>query len=485
MSSRRLHRRFVPRKASKLKTLKCLVAVTILWSNGIAAAQEPSGGTVSNTNTLDFRAISGFFNNYCVKCHSEKKQKGDVRLDHVAHKIVDHADVSQWQDILDALNTGEMPPEDANQPKPAELQQVIGIVTDNITDAHKRLAATGGVIKMRHLTKREYLGSMTDLFGDGLPTDILPDDVSGGIDTNGSNQFFSLKQYENFYKAGHEVIEKSVLAYASPPPTPTTIRHDPEIVPAETAKARYDQMVKVLELINADAPITEISKVDPKIADAGQIKLFVQRYPKRIVKPKADFENTDGRQGVSGNFTLTTAARPLSRYTVTVAALKAGHRDVNITVNGNPVGSLQFTAGKAESSEVSFSTSIFDSTLTIRVEGHKTDDYDCLNLAGPFEHKNSHPSFFEATVNSTNKSIVQSQNPSDSEVTALLKRFAERAFRYQGVDDAYIAELLKVYQLERSAGSSTAAALVEPLTAVVTAPGFLYIKKKMTAIEEP
>lgn len=74
---------------------------------------------------------------------------------------------------------------------------------------------------MRHLAKREYLGSMQDLFGDDVPQDILPDDVSGGFDTNGSEQFFSLKQYENFYKAGRELVQRNVLSLVSPLPKPT------------------------------------------------------------------------------------------------------------------------------------------------------------------------------------------------------------------------------------------------------------------------
>lgn len=439
-----------------------------------ADAQNSSIQSVSNAVQLKPKNMSSFFRNYCVKCHGQRKQNGDVRLDKIETEITDHSDVSKWQDILDALNTGEMPPEEARQPKPSELQAMIGAVTDNIAAAHKRLAATGGVIKMRHLTKREYLGSMRDLFDLDLPTGILPDDVSAEFDTNGSDQFFSLKQYENFYKAGRQVVEKSLLAYTSRTPAPTTIRHDPEIAPFKAAKAAYIKMVKVMQLIDAGAPIADISKIDPKVADTGQVKLFTQRYAKRIVKPKANYIKTKGRKGVSGSFSYTASTRPHSVYKLSVVALAAGDGDVIIRVNGEKVGSVRFGRGRPKSSELSIRTGLFDSEIDIRVDGRKGDEYDFLTLMGPFEVKNSTRSFFETVTTS----VTANNHPSDGDVAAMFKRFADRAFRYQGVDDEYVAELVKVYKLEKSAGKTTAAALVEPLTAVITSPAFLYIKEK-------
>lgn len=57
-----------------------------------------------------------FFQNYCVQCHNADKQKGNVRLDDVPFILdtVERADL--WQKILNQINSGEMPPEDAKQP---------------------------------------------------------------------------------------------------------------------------------------------------------------------------------------------------------------------------------------------------------------------------------------------------------------------------------------------------------------------------------
>ena len=107
--------------------------------------------------------IQKFVNKYCIDCHGEKKSKASVRFDNADFKFEKHASIYFWQDTLDVLNVGEMPPEDEKQPSNEELKNVIGEITVNLQIARKKLEATGGVISMRHLNRREYAGSIQDL----------------------------------------------------------------------------------------------------------------------------------------------------------------------------------------------------------------------------------------------------------------------------------------------------------------------------------
>lgn len=451
-----------------------VAVIALLVPSQIVVAQESAGRTNADAPLVNSKVLAGFFQEHCVKCHGKQKQNSGVRLDRLDPRITNHASLTKWQDVLDVLNTGDMPPEDQKQPKKDELTSVIGLITDNISSASKRLAATGGVIKMRHLTKREYLGSMKDLFGDEVPHDILPNDVSGSFDTNGSQQFFSLKQYENFYEAGKELVQRNVQSLVSPLPEPSPLRYDPEIVPFENAKAQYQQMVKVMELIDAGARPAEIAKVDPKVADAGQVRLFKQRFEKRIVRPKTQYESLKGKQGLPGGFVYTVDVRPRSLYRLTINAVETKSDEVGIGVNGQDVGVVRFSDDETQSSSIETRTGLFDTNINIRVAGVKQDVFDYVTLTGPYEDTRHVPSFFETVVGP----VVQNDTSTDEQVSAILQRFAERAFRFQGVDDDYITELLKVYKLERAAGKNVANAVIEPLTAVVTAPAFLYIKEK-------
>ncbi|MDC0312225.1 DUF1587 domain-containing protein [bacterium] len=342
-------------------TLACLSL--IMLPQGMASATEEE-------------SIASFLQNHCVKCHGEEKQKGDLRLDQLDVQISEHASVSAWQDVLDMLNTGEMPPEDETQPPKEELTSFIGAITDNITSAHKRLADTGGKISMRHLTKREYLGSMEDLFGIELPRNLLPDDVSGEFDTIGSDQFFSLKQYENFYKAGKAVVGKNLLAITSPLLEQKTLRHDPEIAPAEAAKAAYEKMITVKEMLEAGAPYSEIAKIDPKVADEGQGKLFISRYPKRSVKPIANYEKTKGKKGVTGSFNYSTESRPRSVYKLKLFALEASEGGLKIRVNGKAAGEVKFQSDQTRVSSYMMPSQSVLSSMGITIPVHALSHYN-------------------------------------------------------------------------------------------------------------
>lgn len=62
-----------------------------------------------------------FLKDHCVRCHNAEKQKGDMRLDSMKSRVGDGADAQLWQDVLDIINLGDMPPESVEQPPPPEL----------------------------------------------------------------------------------------------------------------------------------------------------------------------------------------------------------------------------------------------------------------------------------------------------------------------------------------------------------------------------
>ena len=57
----------------------------------------------------------------CFGCHGPEKQKGKVRLDTLSTDLAkDSAAAETWHDALNALQLGEMPPDDEPQPTDAE-----------------------------------------------------------------------------------------------------------------------------------------------------------------------------------------------------------------------------------------------------------------------------------------------------------------------------------------------------------------------------
>ena len=52
------------------------------------------------------------FRQNCVSCHGAEKQKGHFRVDDLPYTIATVESAARWQKVLNALNAGDMPPED-------------------------------------------------------------------------------------------------------------------------------------------------------------------------------------------------------------------------------------------------------------------------------------------------------------------------------------------------------------------------------------
>ena len=155
-------------------------------------------------------SIHSFMKNHCYRCHGPETQEADLSLHDITLTIVDSADAVNWQDILDRLNAGEMPPADESQPSKAEVSQVVGDLTEVLHSAQKMLRDTGGEIALRRLNRREYEATVKELLGIRIMADGLPDDASGRFDTIGQNQSLSSIDLENYFEQAQEVVRTAM-----------------------------------------------------------------------------------------------------------------------------------------------------------------------------------------------------------------------------------------------------------------------------------
>ena len=86
------------------------------------------GARVSDCFADDRGQSQQFFNTYCISCHGEEKSKGGLRLHQFGEQQWN--DLSLLDEIYEAIELGEMPPEDAKSfPKTDQvkaLQRVLG-----------------------------------------------------------------------------------------------------------------------------------------------------------------------------------------------------------------------------------------------------------------------------------------------------------------------------------------------------------------------
>jgi mono/diheme cytochrome c family protein len=155
------------------------------------------------------------FKDHCVACHGPEKQKGKFRVDELPLEIntIEHAE--KWQKVLNALNSGEMPPEDQKQPNAAAKTDFLDDLSNVMVAARRNLSDQNGTLTMRRLNRREYKNTLRALLGVDINVSELPADTgTGGFDTFGSNLFMSANQFEQYQNLGREALEEAFARLA-------------------------------------------------------------------------------------------------------------------------------------------------------------------------------------------------------------------------------------------------------------------------------
>lgn len=131
--------------------------------------------------------VRPFLERHCVECHGEKTQKNDKRFDTLGVDLSDRNTLESWQEILDQLNLGEMPPDNRPQPDTAEVARVTDTLTLQLKHAYARQRSTGADTVIRRLNRLELRNTLRDLlYLQGAA--YRPGGVTGLVDNNGNGR---------------------------------------------------------------------------------------------------------------------------------------------------------------------------------------------------------------------------------------------------------------------------------------------------------
>ena len=184
-----------------------------------------------HAGTADYgREIRPLLKQYCLGCHSTEKHKGDLDLERFTSldEILKHP--RTWEDVLEKLSLGEMPPKEKPQPTPAERERLTAWVDTALDKVAKAHAGDPGPVVLRRLSNAEYTYTLRDLTGvESLdPAREFPvDSASGeGFMNVGNSLVMSpslLTKYLDAAKdvAGHAVLLPDGIAFS-----PSTSQRD-------------------------------------------------------------------------------------------------------------------------------------------------------------------------------------------------------------------------------------------------------------------
>ena len=172
-----------------------------------------------------------FLKTHCFDCHDSETQEGKVDLEQLPLGITTLEQAELWQKVLNALNAGEMPPEDSPQPGNTQKADFLDDLAQTMVAARKVLSDSGGKITMRRLNRREYRNTIEHLLGAQVDISSLPaDGGSGSFDTVGSSQFISSDQIEQYLKLGRSAIDEAFERQTALQQESRTFRVEPETI---------------------------------------------------------------------------------------------------------------------------------------------------------------------------------------------------------------------------------------------------------------
>ena len=188
----------------RMKFLPSLLPAVLLLAGSLTHAADPDARAAMNEK---HRAL---FKEFCVKCHGPEKQKGKFRVDELPFSITTLETAERWQKVLNALNSGDMPPDDEKQPASAAKTDFLDDLSNAMVAARRSLGDQNGVITMRRLNRREYRNTLRELLGVEINVSELPADTgTGGFDTVGANLFMSGNQVEQYQALGRDALDEA------------------------------------------------------------------------------------------------------------------------------------------------------------------------------------------------------------------------------------------------------------------------------------
>ena len=199
-----------------MKTTRTLFFASLLFASAAQAAEQTT--PVNGIDSL----VKPFFAEHCNKCHGEKKQKGDLRVDTLKIDFESPKIMGHWEEIMNRINTGDMPPDDVDKrPKPEEIARIAEWIAGQLHEGEVALQASGRErVSFRKLSREEYANTIRDLLGvtfEAKSQTGLPEDPDWkGFERIGSVLTLSPAHVEKYLAAADSVLDEALSIRPEP-----------------------------------------------------------------------------------------------------------------------------------------------------------------------------------------------------------------------------------------------------------------------------
>lgn len=416
--------------------------------------------------------VRPFFVEHCTKCHDAKKQKGDLRVDDLVVNFKSPKVMMQWEEIMNRINSGDMPPEDETRPKPAAISQVADWIADQLHEAEAEKQSSGSDrITFHKLTREEYANTIRDLLG--VNFDVkgpwgLPEDPDWkGFERIGSVLTLSPAHVEKYVAAAEAILDEALSI--RPEPKRETITWTPWDMRWKGFKEEYESrgiadQVRI-EIVpnnyttdtwNIEIKTTgdyllrmKLSGLRPEGGRAPRVKVYMSSIDKTLIEQDVDAPED----------------KPITiEKRVHLVAGKYPIRIINSVPGPNPEGRRSRHSGTPNAftnvrSRVPWQIKLTDDNFKAI---QPTLIIDKVEWDGPIVPSWPAPA---------HQRIFASKDPRE-----IVTQFAERAWR-RSVRAAEIDPLMRPFEQSQKLGDSFELSVKSSLVAVLCSKSFLYLSE--------
>jgi mono/diheme cytochrome c family protein len=164
--------------------------------------------------------VRPFLAKHCFECHGPKAAKKRLRLDLLPPEFSTKEQIARWQEVLEKVRDGEMPPEDKPRPPQEASKQVLDWVQGALLAADRAAQKKDGRVVLRRLNRIEYQNTLRDLLKiDVELKDLLPEDESAdGFDNIAEALHISPGLMERYLQAAEAALDAAIVHEPKRPP---------------------------------------------------------------------------------------------------------------------------------------------------------------------------------------------------------------------------------------------------------------------------
>ena len=465
--------------------IAALLLTSSLGSAGAACGAEP---------------FEAFLEKHCVRCHGPQREEGDVRIDRLSRDFKAGVDSHHWAEVLENVNSGDMPPETEPRPTQAEIAAFVTSLDFLVKDGRSaRMAARPAVAHYR-LSRKEYQNTVYDLLGvrydPAKPGELNEDTLWHGFERIGSQLSLSPSHMDRYYRAAGLVLDRAF---------PSSSVAEARNVRKTAAELRYGggkSQQEALDRFGIKRPLRYLlfpgtvrnafspnwfGKSGPE--HSGLYKLRLQASgirPPGGQPAHLSIGKRTGEQTVDGliEFDITAPEDSPQVYEFEVFLEMPANLDFCVVatdvVDRRSGGALRGALGSGSyvfthSSE----TSLLNPNAPQMFDGEgnglfSTVILDWVEWEGPLVSEQE---------KARRNDLMPPDDATPEAVAEHLQRFAERAWR-RPVKKEELEDYLHAYQAEREAGEKSTDAYRLALQGVLTSRHFIYLVEGDTAARE-